>query len=250
MIKQQSLSKRRLLDFLTRLEESYGDCLTIYLTQSRFTNYPAGLTGELGLSADEIKSLLTEELILREAERHQTGAVIFWGNENKYLVLPPFPIPEDRVFRGKPETSLLCQILEKERSLGVVLVSWGFYAVGVFKGDKLLDFKIGTGYIHPKHRKGGRSQKRFARRTEEQKKDFLRRVAGRVEERLKSHELEQIFFGGNRLILKPLIEESSYLEDRVNRIAPRLLRVRYADKITLLKSLDEVNNSVIFSYHA
>jgi len=52
------------------------------------------------------------------------------------------------------------------------VVAWETYSIGVFYRDNLAKSKTGTGYIHKEHRKGGRSEKRFARRTEEQKKDF------------------------------------------------------------------------------
>jgi len=127
-----------------------------------------------------------------------------------------------------------------------VLVTWGSYALGVFKGDKLVESKTGTGYIHKRHRKGGRSEKRFARRTEEQKNDFLRRVANRIEERFGGYRPEQILFGGNRLILKLLIDESSYLKSEVHQISKRFLNVRSANQEALLKSMEDMNRSLIF----
>lgn len=127
-------------------------------------------------------------------------------------------------------------------------MTWGSYALGIFKGDNLVQSKTGTGYIHKRHRKGGRSEKRFARRTEEQKEDFLRKVANRIEERFKSYALEQIFFGGNRLILKPLLQECPCLRSQVDRISKRLLNVRYADREALLGSLEDVNKSLVFSF--
>jgi len=54
------------------------------------------------------------------------------------------------------------------------------------------------------NRKGGRSEKRFTRRIEEQKKDFLRKVSNRIEEEFKTYNLDCTFLGGNRLIHAPL----------------------------------------------
>ena len=202
--------------------------------------------------AEKVKEVLSTEAVLREAERCGTGVVIFWSqSEYRHIVLPPFPLAEDRVFRGRPETSLLRQLLEKERTLGVVLVTWGSYALGVLKSDQVVEYKTGTGYIHKRHRKGGRSEKRFARRTEEQKKDFLRRVANRIEERFRGYRLEQIFLGGNRLIVKPLLEECPYLQSEVQQISKRFLNnVRQADKEALLRSVEDVNESLVFSFEA
>ena len=130
--------------------------------------------------------------------------------------------------------------------MGIVLVNWGSYAVGVFQGNRLVASKTGTGHIHPRHKKGGRSQKRFARRTEEQKKDFLRRAANRIEETLQGYQLEHLFFGGNRLILKPLLDETAYLRSHTPQISPRHLTLRYADREALLSSLEHANESLGF----
>lgn len=248
-MKSQSLGRRKLHDFLSQIEASSGGyCLTAYVKPSSLSHYITKLPAEFSPFAEEIKETLNRGDVLRETQRYGTGVVIFWGEgENKHLVLPPFPLSEERVFQGKLETSSLRRFLDKERTLGVALVTWGSYAVGVFKGDKLIEFKAGTGYIHKRTSKGGRSEKRFARRTEEQKKDFLRKVAGRVEEKFKNYHPEQIFFGGNRLILKPLLKECPYLESQSERISKRTLPVRYADRKALEKSLEQINQSLVFS---
>ena len=245
---QTTFTKRRLLDFLTQLEGSPGDYLTIYVTPSSFPAYTTDPLVELPPFAGEIRAALGTEAVLHEAQRYGTGVVIFWSeSESRLIVLPPFALPEDRVFRGRPETSQFSHLLQEERILGVVLATWGSYAVGVFKGEKLVESKTGTAYIHKRHRKGGRSEKRFARRTEEQKKDFLRKVANRIEERFRDYRPEQIFFGGNRLILKPLLEECSYLQSEVQQISKRFLNVRWADGEALLGSLGDVNKSLVFN---
>ena len=243
MITPKSFTKGKLLDFLTGLDSKGSDYLTVYLTPTSFTHQMDEFGIETGL-VREVTDFLNDEAVTKEKERYQTGAVLFWSRSDaRYLVIPPFPINRSGVFKDRPNTESLRQLLEKERALGAILLTWGWYAIGVFKNDKLIDSKIGTGHIHHKHRKGGSSQKRFARRTEEQKKDFLRRVSGHIEEKLQHHELEQIFFGGNRLILKPLCDECHNLS--LSQISPRLLNVRYADREALLGSLDEINKSIV-----
>jgi len=161
-------------------------------------------------------------------------------------VLPPFPIGENKISLGKPDIAPLQEILERKYTIGVILVTWGSYAMGIFQGDNLVESKTGTGYIHKEHKKGGSSQKRFARRTEEAKRDFLRKVAHRIEERFENQTLDYIFFGGNRLILKPLSKESKYIESEANKICGRTLDVRHADRKALDHSLSEINTSLAF----
>jgi hypothetical protein len=187
--------------------------------------------------------------LLQAAARYRTGAVVFWSEGlPRYIVLPPFAVPEDRVFQGSPETSRLRQLLETEHTVGVLLVTWGSYAMGVFRGNEPAGLKSGTGYVHKRHKKGGRSQKRFARRTEEQKVNFLRRVARYVDEVFRGHLLEQVFFGGNRLVLRPLIHECPYLQSREGLISKRFLNVRYADSAALARCVEEIDRSAVFRF--
>jgi peptide subunit release factor 1 (eRF1) len=94
----------------------------------------------------------------------------------------------------------------------------------------------------------GRSEKRFDRRTEEQNKDFLRKVSNRIEEEFKTYKLDYIFFGGNRLIRAPLLSECKYLQREAQKISRRLLNLRYADKETLHYTLREITSSLVFAF--
>ena len=168
--------------------------------------------------------------IIKENSYQNSAVQTFGQNGNKYIVLPPFPITEDKVSIGELDTSILSQMLKRRCIIGVVLVTWGTYSIGVFQRDNLVRSKIGKGYIHKEHRKGGRSEKRFARRTEEQKKDFLRKVSNRIEEEFEDYKLDYIFFGGNRLIPTPLLREYKYPGLETHKISQRVLNIRYADK--------------------
>ena len=234
--------------FLSSLEASAEDCVTVYIAPTSFPDYTDTLSlgPKYSVHAIEIREAIKTEMVLGGAEKYGTGAAIFWsGVGNKHNVLPPFPIVENKVSAGKVDASLLYEILGRRYVISVVLVTWGWYALGVFDADNLVECKTGTGYIHKRHRKGGRSQKRFARRTEEQKRDFLRRVSNRIEEKLGNLAPDYIFFGGNRLILKPLIQECRYLQTKASIISPRILDVRYADREALVNSLAEITRSLV-----
>lgn len=244
-------SKNGLYHFLSFLEAQDGDFVTAYAGQGDFPDFIEKLSLEpkYNFSAGEIKSAVQTKAVMSVVRRYGTGAAIFWSQiGSKHVVLPPFPIAESRVSVGKLDTSVLYGVLERRYVIGVVLVAWGSYAIGIFDADILLELKTGTGHIHKQHKKGGRSQKRFARRTEEQKKDFLRRVANRIEERFGNFTLDHIFFGGNRLIAKPLLRECRYLQLNACKISPRVLDVRHADREALVNSLAEITKSVVFSF--
>ncbi len=243
-------TKAGLHRFLFTLESSPSDFVTIYLTPASFPDYIKSLTPTQKYASlfMEIKQAASTEAVTDAVKKYGTGAVIFWSRIDKHILLPPFPVTANRLSEGKLDLSLLHQALNRKYLVGVVMMTWGWYALGMFDGDDLVDSKIGTGYIHKRHKKGGRSQKRFARRTEEQKKDFLRRVGNHIEERFGSYLPDFIFFGGNRLILKPLIQESRYLQARTDRISPRILDVRYADREALSGSPAEINRSLVFTF--
>ncbi len=169
-------------------------------------------------------------------------------NGNKYIVVPPFPITEDKISTGKFDASPLLEALEREYIIGVMVVTWGTYFIGIFQRDNLVKSKTGTGYIHKEHRKGGRSGKRFARRTEEKKKDFLRKVSNRIEEEFKNCTLHYIFLGGNRLIRTLLLRECKYLQREARKISQRVLNLRYSDKEALNHSLREITTSLDFTF--
>ena len=128
------------------------------------------------------------------------------------------------------------------------MITWGTYSIGVFHRDNLVKSKTGTGYIHKEHRKGGRSEKRFARRTEEQKKDFLRKVSNRIEEEFKNYTLDYIILGGNRLIRATLLRECKYLQRENYKISQRVLNIRYASKEALNHSLRDITSSLVFTF--
>lgn len=246
-VERRILTKPSLLNILAKLDARPGDFVTIYAEPISFPGRINELLTEAPFTAyaDEVKESANIEAVVKEAGKYRTGAAIFWnGPGDKYIVLPPFPISRNRVLIGELDTSLLFEVLERRYTIGIVLVTWGSYGVGIFEGGTLIEAKVGTGYIHKEHKKGGRSQKRFARRTEEQRKDFLRKVSNRIEEIFGKYALDHIFFGGNRLIRKPLWQECRCLD----KISGRVLDIRYADREALNNSLSEIMKSVVFIF--
>ena len=250
-MEKKAISKRKLYNFLDKISISPGDYMTLYMKPLSFQHYlnELSLIPEYSIYIDEISELVNTESVTQEIEKYRTGLAVFWQKAgNKCMVLPPFPITKDRASLGKLDTSVLYEALERKYTIGVILVAWGSYAIGIFCGDNLVESKVGTGYIHKEHKKGGSSQKRFARRTEEQKKNFLRKVSGRIEERFKNHAFDYIFFGGNRLIGKPLLKECTCLKAETYKISEKLVDIRYADKEALDNSLGAIMKSLILIY--
>ena len=250
-MEKETLSKTRLYELLSRLESSPGDYMSLYIKPSSFPYFinRLSLQPQYNIYAHEIKESVNIKAVAQAIGRYNTGAAAYWqGNGDKYIVLPPFPITADKISLGELDASPLLEALEQEYIIGVVVITWGTYSIGIFHRDNLVKSKTGTGYIHKEHRKGGRSEKRFARRTEEQKKDFLRRVSNRIEEEFKNYTLDYIFLGGNRLIRIPLLRECKYLQRETQKISQRILNLRYANKEALSHSLKDITSSLVFTF--
>lgn len=159
--------------------------------------------------------------IVREAAGSGTGAVIFSGSEKKCLVLPPFPVSEKVVYTGYA-TEPLRSLLEKDYTIGLVLVHLGNYAVGVCRGESLVSSKVGKGLVHARTRKGGSSSQRFQRRRENQAKEFLERVCSHAAEHLKPYEktLDFVRYGGPRQTVFQLQKVCSFLSSLEARTLP------------------------------
>jgi len=90
-----------------------------------------------------------------------------------------------------------------DRTVGVLLVRLGGYAVGVFSGSppRLLSSKTGSRPVHGRSAAGGWSQQRFARRRENQAATALRAAADAAAEVLGSYgpeRLDAVVLGGDR----------------------------------------------------
>ena len=90
------------------------------------------------------------------ASRSVDGGVVTLAAGDGAVVAcePPFP----------PLEGDLLEHVARERTVGVLLVRLGGCAAGVFEGTRLVDSKVDVRLVHGRHRAGGQSANRFARR--------------------------------------------------------------------------------------
>jgi len=98
---------------------------------------------------------------------------------------------------------LLSSVLEaavRDRTIGAVLVRRGGFAVGLFRGRRLMASKVGRGYVQGQTKAGGWSQQRYARRRENQANRSYGEAADVVAKMLLAHlaDLEAVVGGGDR----------------------------------------------------
>ena len=120
---------------------------------------------------------------------------------------PPFP-PLPPALSGVPSAvraaaEALAAHAAADRTVGVLLVRLGGYAVGVFSGSppRLVDSKTGSRPVHGRSAAGGWSQQRFARRRENQAATALRAAADAAAEvfgRYGPDRLDAVVLGGDK----------------------------------------------------
>lgn len=225
------------LRMLDDLEASGGSALSLYIPAGLpLAEIERTLTTTLGLGLDEGVRGVVEAV-----GRSKTGAALFWGDTKKCLVLPPFPVGE-RLFSSGYDTEPLRSLLEQELTIGLVLLRLGAYAVGVFRGEKLLASKVGTGLVHSRHRQGGSSERRFERHREKQMEFFFERVCGHARERLEPYErdIDYLVYGGERHTLLAFRKQCEFLSSFDDRTLERLLNVREPRQASLEAAIEEV----------
>lgn len=115
------------------------------------------------------------------------------------LCTVPFPPLPD----GQPDADDAARLAAHamaDRTVGVLLVRLGGYAAGVFAGHKpdLIASKVGSRLVHGRSAAGGQSQRRFARRRENQAHQALGAAADTAAAVFGPYRLDALVLGGDR----------------------------------------------------
>ncbi len=234
-----------MLLLLDEFEAAEGQATSLYLPQDSLpAENEKALKNAVGSYTEE---LLTD--IDKALASSKTGAVLFWGTENKYLVLPPFPI-KDKLFASGYNVEPLQSMLQHDLLLGLILVRLGAYAIGVFQGEKLVSSKVGTGLVHSRHSKGGSSARRFERHREKQIEYFFERVCGHVREHLEPHlgQIEYLIYGGERHTLLSFRKQCRFLQKFDDCMLSSLLNVREPKQATLEAAISQAWSSEVIRW--
>jgi hypothetical protein len=97
----------------------------------------------------------------------------------------------------------------RDRVVGVLLVRLGGHAAGVFSGTRLVASKVGRRQVHGRHRAGGSSSGRFARRRDNQARAALSAAAEVAIAVLLPYagDLDAVVLGGDRHALRGVLED-------------------------------------------
>ena len=135
--------------------------------------------------------------------------VTFIGADGAVDCDPPFPPLTVLGERTGFDPGPLLDHVTRDRVVGVLLVRLGGHAAAVFSGRRLVASKVGSRQVHGRHRAGGSSQKRFARRREGQARVALEAAADVAARVLLEHrrDLEALVLGGDRRALAEVLED-------------------------------------------
>jgi peptide subunit release factor 1 (eRF1) len=111
------------------------------------------------------------------------GRTVYAGGEARIetadetlVVRPPFGLGHEGSYE-EVWLGPLFEALARDYVVAVLLVRLGGFAVGVFDGEGLVASKVGTRFVKGRHKKGGSSSGRFARRREEQARALVEAAA-------------------------------------------------------------------------
>jgi len=235
-------TRQRMLRLLGEMEDAGGPATSLYIPASlTMPEIARMLRAPLGPGIEEALPEITDAVA-----RSKTGAVIFWGDMAKYLVLPPFPTKE-RLFSSGYDVEPLRALLQRELTVALILLRLGAYAVGVFQGEKLVSSKVGTGLVHSRHKKGGSSAHRFERHREKQIESFFTRVCGHVQEHLEPHiqQLDYVIYGGERHTLLTFRKQCEFLQQFDDRMLGATLNAREPKQATLEAAISQAWSSEV-----
>jgi hypothetical protein len=160
------------------------------------------------------------------------AAVTFTAGDGATAECHP-PFPPLRVHLGGHEMCAAAEGLAAhaaaDRTVGVLLVRLGGYAVGVFAGSppRLVSSKTGSRLVHGRSAAGGWSQHRFARRRENQAATALRAAADAAAEvfgQYGADGLDAVVLGGDKRSAAGLRGDAR-LKNYLARAADRFLTV-------------------------
>jgi hypothetical protein len=242
MSKQFTLSRSKAIAWLEQLRGESPVC-TVYIAPS---TGKTEIEKTLGSLLDR-GSFLDE--IVEKSSKSPTGAVIFYVSGKAYVVWPPFPLHSTASARCYDPANLLA-VLKHDWRLGLVLVRLGHYAIGLFKGEKLIDAKAGTGLVHARHHKGGSSSQRFARHREKQMETLFTRIEGHARDLLEPHlkEIDYILYGGTRDTLLTMWRQCAFFRSLEGKAVHRLLTVREPKRSSFEEAVKQAYSSTVYEF--
>ncbi|NYE94320.1 hypothetical protein FHU41_000541 [Psychromicrobium silvestre] len=138
-------------------------------------------------------------------EESENGVSLFALDGSFAELAAPWPVA-GRPGRGADPVQRLASLSEQSRTVVVLLIRRGGYAVSLCRDGQVLASKIGTRYVQSRTAAGGWSQQRFARRRANQADAMIEAVADHAAA-LPTEQAEYLVLGGDKAMAATLIAE-------------------------------------------
>jgi peptide chain release factor subunit 1 len=265
MTQAQKYHFKRLLEEIGSKKGMHTELVTVYIPPERMVTDVVGyLRSELGESAN-IKSKQTrknvmgaiESMISRLKNIPKTppnglacfvGEVIVGNNQTRMyqqIFEPPQPTPTfyyrcDNRFFLDP----LMGMLEEREIYGLLLIDRREFCIGILKGKHIEMITYRTSMVHGKHGRGGQSQRRFERATEEAANQWYKECADKASEAFLQYEgLLGVFVGGPGPSKRDFIDAGHLHHDVARKIIEPYFDTGYTDEYGLRELAEMVTDT-------
>ena len=180
------------------------------------------------------KSPSLETKVVNLVGRSDTGTILLKENQTITVVIPPVPLILNSDVTML-EVSELQRLLSIDRTIAVILLRLGRYAVSILEGEKVVKSRTGTRYVKNRHRAGGSSQRRFERSRDRLVRELFDKTCQTANELLpfSSDNLDHIVLGGEKTTIRHFIDRCNYLNRMQHKILDRRLVVRVPNQHSL-----------------
>lgn len=184
------------------------------------------------LDREAFPSLVTE--VMNSVGQPDTGAALLIGNQTVTVVIPPVPLS------ASPDVTIsdvdeLQRLLSIDRTIAVILLRLGRYAVSILEGENVVESKTGTRYVKNRHRAGGASQRRFERSRDRLVRELFDKTCRTAKELMssRSDHLDHIILGGEKITIRHFIDRCHYVNRMEDKILDRRLVIRVPNQRSL-----------------
>lgn len=137
-------------------------------------------------------------------EPDDTGLLLRAADGATALLRAPWPA-DGRPGTGADPLQRLASLTSQERTVGLVLVRRGGYAMGVASGGRVLASKTGSRYVQSRTAAGGQSQSRYARRRGNQTEDLAESAAEHAARVFTGYRVEYLVPGGDKALVEQVL---------------------------------------------
>ena len=166
------------------------------------------------------------EAVVNEVGSSDTGMVLFRREEELTVIEPPLPFTMDAIMQDQ-DTLLLEDVFEVPKTVAVILVRLGRYAVALMEGQELIDTKTEGRQMKNRHKAGGSSQRRFERSRERLIRELYDKVC-EVSRRIlepRIQDIDYLFLGGEKHTLNGFKKRCGFIEKFDGKVMSRLINV-------------------------